>query len=89
MARSRKKAAPARSSGARGNKATSRKKAAPAAAAEVEVVEESKGLGIDDGIAIITGILILGAFLMTDHFRGTKYGDGMFFKNSYSEAPAE
>ena len=87
MARSRKKAAPARSGGARGNKATSRKKAAPAAA-EVEVVEESKGLGIDDGIAIITGILILGAFLMTDHFRGTKYGDGMFFKNSY-EAPAE
>lgn len=87
MARSRKNAAPARSSGARGTKATSRKKAAPAAA-EVEVVEESKGLGIDDGIAIITGILILAAFLMTDHFRGTKYGEGMLFKGQY-EAPAE
>ena len=86
MARSRKKAAPARSSGGRGAKATSRKKAAPAAA-EVEVVEESKGLGIDDGIAIMTGILILPAFLMTDHFRGTQYGDGLFFKGSY-EAPA-
>lgn len=87
MARSRKKAAPDRSSAGRGAKATSRKKAAPAAV-EVEVVEESRGLGIDDGIAILTGVLLLGAFLMTDHFRGVKYGDGMLF-GSWYEAPAE
>jgi hypothetical protein len=87
MARSRKKAAPDRSSAGRGAKATSRKKAAPAAV-EVEVVEESKGLGIDDGIAIVTGILILAAFLMTDRYRGIKYGEGMLWAGKY-EVPAE
>lgn len=87
MARSRKKAAPSRrSGGARSTKATSRKPAAPAAA-EVEVVEESKGLGIDDGLPILTALMLLTAFLLTDHYRGTAYGEGLLFKNSY-EAPS-
>lgn len=88
MARSRKKAS-SRSGGGRSTKATSRKgagssrKAAAPADAEVEVVEESKGLGIDDGIAIVTGLLLLAAFLFTDHYRGTRYGDGLLFKGQY------
>ncbi len=92
MARSRKKAS-SRSGGGRSTKATSRKSAgsgrrAAPADAEVEVVEESKGLGIDDGIAIITGLVLLAAFLLTDHYRGTRYGEGLLFKGQY-EAPSE
>jgi len=87
MARSRKKASSSRRSGGqRSTKATSRKQAAPAEA-EVEVVEESKGLGMEDGIAIVTAVMLLAAFLLTDHYRGTRYGEGMLFKNSYDAPP--
>ena len=85
----------ARSSRARGNrgggggggrrqaapKATSRKSAKKAApVAEVEVVEEKKGMGIEDGLPIMTTIILLAAFLMTDYLLGTEYGGGIFFK---------
>lgn len=59
-------------------KATSRKSAA-APVAEVEVVEEKKGMGIDDGIPILTAVVLLTAFLFVDYLRGTQYGEGMFF----------
>lgn len=78
MARSRQ-----RSSGGRkkaedkGRQAKSRK-AAPVA--EVEVVEESGGLTIDDGIPIITGIILIVAFVLVDYVLGAHYGEGMFFK---------
>ena len=61
-----------------GSKATSRKTAAAPVAA-VEVVEEKKGMGIDDGIPILTAVVLLTAFLFVDYLRGTQYGEGMFF----------
>ena len=66
--------------GARGSqgKATSRK-SAPAPVAEVEVVEEKKGMGIDDGIPILTAVVLLTAFLLVDYLRGSHYDAGMFF----------
>ncbi len=77
MARSR-----SRSGGgaAGGRQAKSRKKAAPAAAvAEVEVVEEEGGMGIDDGVPIITSIVLLVAFVLVDYVLGNHYGEGLFF----------
>jgi len=80
MARSRSRSGGGRKGGAdsRAPKAKSRKAAAPAA--EVEVVEESSGMTIDDGIPIITTLLLLVAILMTDYVLGTHYGEGLFFK---------
>lgn len=56
------------------------------AVATVEIVEEEKGLGIDDGIIILTTIALLAAFLMLDYHRGKHYGEGMLFKGSYGES---
>jgi hypothetical protein len=50
------------------------------AVAEIEVVEEGKGLGVNDGIAIGTTLLFLAAVLLTDYTLGTEYGEGLFFK---------
>ncbi|MFT7486974.1 MAG: hypothetical protein ACI9F9_002832 [Candidatus Paceibacteria bacterium] len=61
----------------RAPKAKSRK--APAQA-EVEVVEEAGGMTIDDGIPIITSLLLIAAFLCVDYALGMQYGEGMFFK---------
>ena len=64
-----------------GGRATSRKSTqASAPMAEVEVVEEKKGLGIDDGIPIMTTLVLLVAILMTDYILGSDYGAGLFFK---------
>ncbi len=84
MARRPKAAAPAAKRGAkaapeRDTKARSRK-AAPAPALEVEVVEEEKGLGIDEGLIILTTLVFLAAVLVTDYALGTHYGEGLFFK---------
>lgn len=78
MARSRARSGGGGGGGSRQSKAKSRKSAAPAA--EVEVVEESGGLTIDDGIPIITTVLLLTAFVLVDYVLGTHYGAGMFFK---------
>ena len=53
-------------------------KATAAKPAEVEVVEESGGMGLDAGIAILTTMVLLVAFLFVDALRGA-YGEGMFF----------
>ncbi len=58
-------------------KATSRK-ARTAPTADVEVVEESSGADIDTGIAVITTIVLVAAFLFVDAIRG-QYGEGLFF----------
>lgn len=68
------KAAPERDTRARS------RKAAPVPAAEVEVVEEGRGLGIDEGIIILTTLCFLAAVLVTDYALGTHYGAGLFFK---------
>jgi hypothetical protein len=80
MARSRSRSS---GDGGKGRQAkpravSSRKGAAPVA--EVEVVEESGGLTIDDGIPIITTVLLVAAFLLVDYALGAQYGEGMFFK---------
>ena len=68
------------SSRARSTKATSRRapKPAPARAAEVEVVEEEAGEGIDTGILVITFVALFAALLFVDKLLGN-YGQGMFF----------
>ncbi|MEZ6016842.1 MAG: hypothetical protein R3F49_17115 [Planctomycetota bacterium] len=89
MAQSRKRGAGAGASrpAARSESKKPAGKAAPrAAAASVEIVEEEKGLGIDDGIIILTTIMLFVAFIMVDYHRGTTYGEGMIFKDKY-EAP--
>ena len=50
------------------------------ASAEVEVVEEKKGMGWEGGVAIVTTIILLVALLCVDYDLGHKYGAGMFFK---------
>jgi len=55
-----------------------RSKKAAVAVAEVDVVEERGGEGIDTGIAVITGILLLLAILFVDAHLG-RYDAGMFF----------
>lgn len=80
MARSQRKKAAARGATSRGraqgrsSTSRSRKKAAPATE-EVEVVEEGAGMGIDDGIVIVTTVALLAACLLVDAYLG-KYGDG-------------
>ena len=53
---------------------------------KVEVVEEEGGMGIDDGIIIMTTLLLLTAVLFMDYTRGKFYGEGMLFAADY-EAP--
>ena len=70
--RSSSRGASTRSSG--GRQTRSKK---PAVAAEVEVVEESGGSGIDAGIAIMTFILLLVAILFVDAHLA-RYDAGLF-----------
>ena len=47
---------------------------------EVDVVETNTGgLGLEGGVAIVTAILLIAAFLMIDHELGAA-GSGLFFK---------
>lgn len=62
---------------ATGGRQTKSKKTA-AAVAEVEVVEEGGGMGIDAGIAVITTVILLAAILFTDAYLG-RYESGLFF----------
>ena len=58
----------------RNAQAKSRKEAPQAAApAEVEVIEEGGGLGIDDGVVIVTAILFLVACLLLDKEMAVNY----------------
>jgi hypothetical protein len=61
----------------------SKSKAAPRKA-QVEVVEEAGGGGIDAGIAIITTLLLVAAFLFMDKNLGEHYGAGALFADSYT-----
>lgn len=72
--RSRNQSGAAASRGA--TSARSRKSSAPA---EIEVVEESRGMGIDDGIIIITTVILLTAALVIDYVAATNYGEGTLF----------
>lgn len=48
------------------------------ATADVEVVEEAAGIGVDAGIAVMTAIVLVAALVMVDMMQG-KNGDGIFF----------
>lgn len=69
-----------RSGGGRRNSGGGRAAAEPV---EVEVVEEESGLGFEAGVAIVTTIILLVAFLMVDYDRGANYGEGLLFKGKY------
>jgi hypothetical protein len=70
MAKSRRAAAPPRSERAP-------KRATEAA---VEIVEEKKGMNWESGVAVITGLLLFVAILLTDYHLGAHYAGGLFFK---------
>ena len=58
----------------------SAKSAKPAGmAAEVEVVEEKQGIGIEGGLAIVTTLALIGAILVIDYSLAG-YGAATFFK---------
>lgn len=48
--------------------------------AEGTVVAEPSGMGFADVLAIVTTVLLLAAWIMMDKYRGTHFGEGMFFK---------
>lgn len=77
-----------RSGGGGGRSSSSRRSAPAEAPAEVEIVEEEGGMGIDDGIVILTTLALLAALVFLDYARGQFYGEGMLFKGNY-EAPAD
>ncbi len=64
------------------SKATSRRKA-PAAAA---VVEEAPKGGLETGIAVLTALILVTAFMLVDYELGKSYGEGQFFKDKYAQA---
>jgi hypothetical protein len=74
MARSSKKRGSRGGSGSKGRK---ERKAAPAA--EVEVVEEGKGMGMEDGMVIVTTVILIATILMVDYHMTSYFEDGMFF----------
>jgi hypothetical protein len=76
MARSRSRTSSKKGGGSR--QAKSKKKAAPVS--EIEVVEEGGGMTIDDAIPIVTGVILIVAFVLVDYVLGAHYGEGMFFK---------
>ena len=69
----------------RGGKPSKSRKSKKAAVAvdEVEVVEESKSLGIDDGMVIVTTLVLIAAFVFTDYLLGVDYGEGWFFADKF------
>jgi hypothetical protein len=46
--------------------------------AEVEVVEEAPGMGLDAGIGIVTSIVLVVAIVMVDKLM-SQFGKGFFF----------
>lgn len=78
MARSRSK----KKSGKSAKKSRKSKKA-DVSVDEVEVVEESKSLGIDDGMVIVTTLILIAAFVFTDYLLGVDYAKGWFFADKF------
>jgi len=51
-----------------------------AAASDIEVVEEEGGMGIEDGIVLMTAIVLVVAIILVAMNLGQNFGEGMFFK---------
>ena len=68
----------------------SRKPAKPAKAAKpkksAKAVDEpdKPGMPVEVALSIITGVFLIAAFFLVDYERGVHYGEGLFFKGSYS-----
>ena len=69
--------------GGKPSKGRKSKKKAEVAVDEVEVVEESKSLGIDDGMVIMTTLILIAAFVFTDFLLGVDYAKGWFFADKF------
>ena len=78
MARSRSK-----KKGGKSAKKSRKSKKADVSVDEVEVVEESKSLGIDDGMVIVTTLVLIAAFVFTDYLLGIDYAKGWFFADKF------
>ena len=78
MARSQRKAGGSRSGGG-ASRGSTKSKSKKAAAVEVEVVEEEGGMGIDDGIAIMTTLVLIAAILLVDYWQSVFADGGKFF----------
>jgi hypothetical protein len=76
MARSKSRNGAGRKGGDSRQTSAKSRKAAPV---EVEVVEESGGLTIDDGIPIISTVLLVAAILFVDYALANQYDAGTFF----------
>jgi hypothetical protein len=80
MARSRSRGS-SRAAAPRGSKREAKsKKVVAVPVAEVEVVEEGKGMGIDDGVVIVTTVLLIASFFLVDYVLGNDYAKGFLFK---------
>jgi hypothetical protein len=42
--------------------------------------EKEGGLGYADAVVLVTTVLLLAAFVLTDYLIGKQFGKGMFFK---------
>jgi len=81
MARAKKKPAAAAPRGAAGGRAPARaqsRKAPAPAAATVEVVEEEKGMGFEDGIVLFTTVALVAGIILVEIALQRFYGAGVF-----------
>jgi hypothetical protein len=69
-----------------------RKAAKPAKEKKAKAVKEPKeikpGPPVESVIAVVTGLVLVGALLMFDYANGKHYGKGMFFAGKYDELKA-
>lgn len=79
MAAKRKKKA---AKPAKGGKPAKQKK-------EKEPKEIKPGPPVESVMILVTGLLLLTAYVMMDYVKGKNYGEGMFFKDSYAASAEE
>lgn len=64
-------------------------KAAPAKEKKLKEPKEIKpGPPVESVLALVTGVLLVAAFVLVDYTKGRDYGTGMFFKGKYEAARA-
>lgn len=65
-------------------------KAAPAKEKKAKEPKEVKpGPPVESVLAVVTGVMLVAAFILVDYTKGRDYGTGMFFKGKYEAAGAE
>lgn len=62
-------------------------KSAPAKEKKVKQPKEIKpGPPVESVLALVTGLLLVTAFVLVDYTKGRDYGTGLFFKGKYEAA---